>query len=263
MNGTQRDLIAELAMSVPDGQHYEHAPIQEAILEIRVSGVQDSVLDALQGVVAQPGYGQHGPEFDLTAEMGFDGEEFVSNAQRTHIGFRAIRDDGQRVLRAHKDRFSYSWVKPYDRWDSFIDEALAGWNNYCEVASPDVATRIGVRFINRIDIARKSVEIKDYLRTTVDISPYLPQALSGFFFQVDVPLDRHNASSRIISTLVQPEAPDTTSLVLDLDTWREVGLDLRSDDAQDTMAAHLQDLRALKNYVFEACITDATRGLIQ
>lgn len=261
MNGMQRDFIAELATNVPEGQHYEHAPIQEAILEIRVSGVEESVLDSLQSV-AQSGYRRQGPEFDVTAEVGFDGEDLVGNAQRTHIGFRALRDDGQRVLRAHRDRFSYSWLKPYDHWDSFIGEALLSWNRFCEVASPETATQVGVRFINRIEISREYVEIKDYLRTTVDISPYLPQALSGFFFQVDVPLDRDKAISRIISTLVQSEAPDTTSLVLDLETWREVDLNLRSEDAHETMVAHLRELRVLKNHVFEACITDATRGLI-
>lgn len=249
-------------MLVPEGQHYSNAPIHEAIIEFVVSGVDPARVSDLETVVGIDGFPNRGPEYDLTAEMGFEGEEVVSNASRRLLGYRGIRDDGRRVIRAHTDRFAFSWLRPYDRWESFVDEAIGHWATYRSVAGPLEVDRIGVRFVNRIDVTRSSVEITDYLRTSVDISPYLPQLLSGFFFQIEIPLVQHNASTRVISTLVQPEHPNSTLLVLDLDTWRSVSIKMDEAANDDVIRENLKELRILKNYVFEACITDATRGLI-
>ena len=263
LQATDRDHLSELAMTAPEGEHYQHAPIHEAILEFRVSGVERSRLDALRSVVEVSGFQEPAADYDVKAEVGFEGDNLVSNAEQTLVGYRAVREDGQRAVRATVNLFSFSWLRPYDRWESFVGEALQLWSGYEEAASPTDITRVSVRFINRINIPRQSVEIKDYLRTAVDISPYLPQALNGFFLQLDIPLSKSDATTRVISTIVQPESPDSTSLILDLDTWRSVDVDLAADGAQALISSHLNDLRGLKNYVFEACITDATRGLIR
>jgi uncharacterized protein (TIGR04255 family) len=52
------------------------------------------------------------------------------------------------------------------------------------------------------------------------------------------------------------------SLILDLDTYREVRLDPRSDDFDHEVVGQLASLRRAKNFVFESCITDETRRLI-
>jgi len=251
-----------LALIVPAGQHYDHAPIVEAILEIRVVPWETQDLDALATTLAAPGYQDATPDYSVTAEMGFDGDEVVSRASRQHVGFSALRDDGRRAIRAWSDRYTFSWLKPYEDWDSFIAEALDGWGRYREVARPATMVRIGCRFINRLDLDRPSIEVKDYLRTSIDISPYLPQAMASFFAQVEIPLPQ-GAVSRVLTTLAAPEQPDTTSLILDIDTWRNVEIDLATDVSISDVEAHLDVLRDAKNYVFEACITDATRGVIR
>ncbi|GAA6525028.1 TIGR04255 family protein [Intrasporangium sp. DVR] len=263
MDATRRDYMAELGLTVPDPQHYSNAPIQEAILEIRVVGVDPALVDQLEKVVSCEGYSNVAKEYDVSGQIAFEGDQFVSSAEQRLVGYRALRHDGRRAVRARVDLLSFSWLRPYDRWESFIAEALQHLERYQKTVSAGAVSRVGVRMINRIDIEKQSVEIKDYVRTAVDISPYLPQMMTGYFFQVDVPLLGHDAQARIISTLVQPEKPATTSLVLDLDVWRDVDFGLTGGDSDSQLAPHLADLRTLKNYVFEACITDATRGLIR
>jgi len=77
-----------------------------------------------------------------------------------------------------------------------------------------------------------------------------------------VPLLNLDASATITSTVVPPYSPDTTSLILDIDTWRRLDVPLSGDTESERLLDALNELRVAKNFVFEACITDATRGLI-
>jgi uncharacterized protein (TIGR04255 family) len=262
LSETSTDLWAELSNLVRSGQHYERAPIVEAILEVRVRPTEGQGVEELDSVVQDPDFPDVAQLVSVTSEIQMGPSAVVGQASGEHIGFAFRRKDGQRVVQAQLDKFSFSWLAPYENWEAFVDEAMGHWDRYCQVAKPGVATRLGIRFVNKIDIDRASVEIKDYLRTTVDISPYLPQALLGYFMQVDIPLPRHEAVARVVSTLVSPKDPEGTSLILDIDTWRDVTLDLTTGDVRDSLLGYLDVLRSAKNYVFEACITDATRGVI-
>lgn len=255
-------LWADLANVVQAGHHYRNAPIVEAILEVRVIPATDLRVEQLASVVVAPDFGEPQAQFNVTAEMEVSDADVVSHATKEQVGFAFVRQDNQRVVRAHLDRFSFSWLKPYQDWDAFSAEALDRWATYATIAGPEEVTRVAVRFVNKIDVNKPSVEVKDYLRTSIDISPYLPQAMMNFFVQVDIPLERHNAVARVLSTLVQPDMPGHTSLILDIDTWRAGALDLRDDGGREALVECLDVLRKAKNYVFEACITDATRGLI-
>ena len=86
--------------------------------------------------------------------------------------------------------------------------------------------------------------------------------VENFFLQVRVPLPRFRAMVAITSTAMSEE-PDITSLILDIDTSQEVSLDLQGGAAGTEIGEGLATLRKAKNYVFEACITDATRRLIE
>jgi uncharacterized protein (TIGR04255 family) len=106
------------------------------------------------------------------------------------------------------------------------------------------------------------IEIKDYLRTSPEISPALPQTLTGYFMQVQIPLPDYTAMVNINSTIVEPPTPNTTSLILDIDTFRQVELSPSSESFDDELEEGLTELRRAKSFVFEGCITPATREMI-
>jgi len=59
--------------------------------------------------------------------------------------------------------------------------------------------------------------------------------------------------------LAPPPQEGHSALILDLDTYDETGFVL---EGEEQLNLRLGRLRSAKNYVFEASITDATRGLI-
>ena len=109
----------------------------------------------------------------------------------------------------------------------------------------------------------RSIEVKDYLRLSVDIPAYLPQTMTSLFLQVDIPLPTQQAQAIVTSTLIPGAAHHPPGwLVLDIDVKAPVAGDTSSSDFAEQITTTLNRLRLAKNFVFEACVTDATRGLM-
>jgi len=243
---------------------YAHAPITEAVVEFRVTARPTLTLDELHGLKTgeEKNYPQVRPRFDFQGEFELTDVGVNTSTKRTQTGYVFSREDGTQLFQARLDGFSFSQLPPYGGWDFFADEALRVWHRYLSVAEPLSVDRIGARYINRIDIPKDSIEIKDYLKVWPEIPPEMPQLLQGFFLQVGVPLPQFEAAVTINSTIVAPPEQVGTALVLDLDTYRDVELNPRSDDFDNEVVSQLASLRRAKNFVFESCITDETRRLI-
>lgn len=121
---------------------------------------------------------------------------------------------------------------------------------------PEKITRVAVRYVNQIDIPLSEIEYKDYFKTTPEVSPALPQGLSGFFMQLHFPQPDFGGLLVLTETAVPPPTLGTNSVVLDLDVFKEV--DTLTDEEVWPL---LEKLRERKNEFFEGCITDRTRFL--
>lgn len=252
----------DLTLFVERGHRYAHAPIVEALIEIQVEPLPEESLGKSREIFTATGKWIH-PTLggDLRASTIVIRGEATADASQL-IGHIFHRADGARTVQARLDRFVYSSLPPYDQWETLKAEAADQWSRYVDAMSPARVSRVAVRFVNRIDVPREAFEVKDYLRTSLDLSPYLPQLMTGFFIQTEVPLPRHKATARITSATAEPPSAGLSSVLLDIDAYRQVDLALTDEGASDALWSALDDLRDAKNFVFEACITDATRGLI-
>jgi uncharacterized protein (TIGR04255 family) len=242
---------------------YSNPPIAEAILELRVAAPQTPSLEQLANLLGEDdGYAPPDRAISFEGEFNLVDSEVVSDVKGSQVGHRFRRLDESRVVQVHVDRYAFSWLEGYRHWEDFLEEAELVWERFKAVVNPDVITYIGVRFINRIQLPARTIEIKDYVRTSVDLSPYLPQQVAGMFSQIDVPLPQHEASARITLFLEPTERP-SPNIVLDIDVNKTVTLSVKDDRFSTLLDEELSNLRDAKNFVFEACITDATRGLIQ
>jgi uncharacterized protein (TIGR04255 family) len=248
----------------PASGRYSRAPIVEAVIDFRVSLDPSITLDDLAQVHAQESqrYPQIKKRMEVQGEIGIAEMGVRATAVGTQTGHVLTSRDEKQIAQIRLDGFSFSRLAPYDSWEPFHDEATRLWNLYRQIVSPKFVTRLGVRYINRLDIPSEAIEIKDYLRTSPEISPALPQTLTGYFMQIQVPLPDYAATVTINSTIVEPPSPNTTSLVLDIDTFREINLPASSESFGDNLEEGLAQLRRAKNFVFEGCITPTTREMI-
>jgi uncharacterized protein (TIGR04255 family) len=238
-------------------RHYSRAPIAEAIIDFQVElpeGVDLSDLERCQDA-AYPGRKALTGTND---RVGFRTEGSTSTTLR-QVGFLFASVDEKQLFEARCDGFTVHRLAPYQGWESFRDEARRLWDIYAQTAHPSKVARVALRYINRLDLPLPVVELKDYLRTCPEVSPDLPRELEGFFLQLNIPQPDIKTSLLLRETVVPPAAPGVASVVLDIDLFRSH--DIPPDDAG--MWAFLESLRARKNKIFEACITDRTRQVIQ
>jgi uncharacterized protein (TIGR04255 family) len=237
---------------------YENAPITEALIDIRVdlpASVTLGDIERLHDQLASR-YPAKVKRVYLQSMLTTGVEPALATTQ-TQTGFAFHTSDNTQICQFRKDGFSFSRLRPYGNWTELRNEARRLWEIYRAALLPEKITRVAVRYINQIDIPAAQVDYKDYFRTTPEVSPDLPQGLSGFFMQLHFPQPEFQGLLVLTQTALQPARPDTHSIILDLDAFREQP-ELASDDQVWLL---LEDLRKSKNVFFEGSITDKTREL--
>jgi uncharacterized protein (TIGR04255 family) len=244
---------------MPEPLHYARAPITEATIELRVIAVEGMNIARLEDLQRRlrDQYPESHPIYQQQITLPItDSSGPLEKSEQ--IGFRLLSADKQRVAHIQLASCAFSWLYPYDRWEPFRDAARELWSVYRQALRPAEITRIAVRYINRLDVPLPSIEVKDYLRTVPEVSADLPQTLISYFMQLVIPHPEAGAVAMINQALVPPQAPGTTSLILDIDLYRDQ--DVPSDD--ETVWALFERLREGKNKIFQACLTPQTEALI-
>ncbi|MFE1744384.1 TIGR04255 family protein [Coleofasciculus sp. H7-2] len=240
-------------------KHYSRAPITEAVIDLRVQLPEEVKLDTLAQVylTIQTDYPIREDMFVVEGLM-IAGASVGATASQTQIGYRFSSSNQKQIFQARLDGFSFSQLAPYDSWETFREQAHRLWSIYRSLTNPKAIARIAVRYINRLDIPLPLNDFKDYLRTVPEVSPDLPQGLSGYFMQLQIPQHDLEAMLVLNQAIVPPPAPDVVSVLLDIDVFRE--RDIPND--QVGLWNYLEQLHIRTDQVFEACITDRTRELI-
>lgn len=242
---------------------YPNAPIVEAVIDFRVDKASDVSLDNLRRVQepVKNEYPKIQGRFNVESSVQFDERDVDAHTKRTQIGHVFSSHSEEQVFHSRVDGFSFSRMRPYESWAPFQTEALKLWRVYEEFTSPGVVTRVGVRYINRIEIpAAYTIDLKDYFKTGPEIAPDLPQAIDQFFFALQMPLPQYDCRLNLASTIVDPENDTAIAVVLDIDVWRTTEL-MMDGPVASSLEEITSQLRTAKNAVFEASITDRTRRL--
>lgn len=242
---------------------FPNAPITEAMLDIRtnlpdeidlaaLANFQDPIRDRypnrVDRVVWQSGF-----------EVGRAGG-VATHASRDTLGYQFTSDDGKKVAQARLDGFTHNKLKPYDRWESFFEEAKGLWGIYREIARPTNITRTAIRYINRIEVPMPVADMKDYLLTGPDIAPGAPQAMASYFMRLV--LVKQHVDHVAIVTQATDQAPEDLRfipIIFDIEVYLE-----RVFEPGDTSVwTELEAMRAMRNEVFFSSVTDRCKELFR
>lgn len=240
--------------------HYSSAPITEAIIDLRVKPCSDVSIDVLAQLAdnLRGEYPESGAVYEATGSLHVrPGLAAAASAQQTQTGIRCQTEDGKHICQLLQVGLAHSWLAPYDTWGAFRDRARAVWRKYRDAIEVESISRLAVRYINRVDIPQANVDLKEYFRTSPEISPDLPQTMAGFFMQVQLPLDGIQATAVINQTIASPPDPGTVPVILDIDIFRTTDV----PQAEADIWTYFETLHDHKNEVFESCITEKAREL--
>lgn len=243
-------------------KQYKSAPITEAVIELRLQPSTPVDKAALRELAEslKADFPKQAPMQFLSMGIARQPDQtFQQSVSQSIIGVRLAKADDSRVLQIRQEGYAYSHMAPYTDWDTFRTEALPLWKRYRELYPEARLSRCALRYINRIDIPEAQIEIYDYFSLYPKIPEALPQQdVIGMTLNLQMPQKDLECVANVQQAISEPVKPGQISFILDIDIFR---LQIESWNDEEAWG-FLEKLRERKNEIFEACITDRTRGLI-
>jgi uncharacterized protein (TIGR04255 family) len=243
--------------------HLPHAPIAEALLDIQVvlsKSVKISDLEKLQDFTLDR-FPLKKPRASGSIRIEIKGGSLEPEILKSEgpDGFFFSSSDSKQVVQARLNGFSFSRLNSYNTWETFRDEARELWGVYTKIAAPESITRLALRYINRIEIPLPMKDFKEYVRTTPEIAPGLPQGMSEFFMRLVLPKQELDAVAIITQTMEPVKEGARLPLLFDIDVFRAGSFAVATDEIWTIF----ESLRDLKNEIFFNSITPKAEELFK
>ena len=236
-------------------EHLAHAPIVEAVIEIKcqpqVPWDEDTVPDEVGKLL--PGYQLLDSQSEFRFHQSVNIKDNVPISQSMEkVGWKGVRyrsNDETYVAAFNRDGFAFSRVGSYETWAKFSAEAMRIWEVHRSIASPSDVHRIGLRFINRIPLPGGEVELDEFLYDGPQPPKDLEFPIRGFLHKNILSVPGHAYLINIVRTSSPtPSAGGDVdyAIILDIDVYLQEIFEV--DD--NRIREHLEDMRILKNEVF-------------
>lgn len=236
---------------------YSSAPIVEAVIELQFKSAISFEATERAARKLEPNYFSNEVDIDIRTEITPALGQF--RAEQTPVGHRLTSLDRSEILLIRTTAVAFGQLAPYPGWDKFIERAKRDFRRADRAMGNIQAGRLGVRFINRIDVPFTVADPGD----VAVVLRYLPSGpdvggrTNGFTMQIERDLGEDQCLYKLTTAMVESPVPEAWSLLLDIDVIRMLDIPKRADD----LWALLGRMRIHKNTIFEASITDAAREL--
>jgi uncharacterized protein (TIGR04255 family) len=242
------------------GKRYRNPPVIEALCEFRFepSAPWDLAIPGLVYEKIREGFPKRrqAKVFEVSLAAGPTGvEQRVLPTDRMQF----LREDEKALIQVDRDLLAVNHLRPYPTWQEFLPLIRQGFDAYRQVASPKGVRRIGVRYINRIEIPGQRLELEDYFEFRPFVGLNLPQEFGPFIVGIQASFENSRDSLRLQMASAAIEAPDTVAFMLDLDYHLSQPGQVLLDNVFEWMEVahrHVEE-------VFEACITSRLREMFE
>jgi uncharacterized protein (TIGR04255 family) len=245
--------------SIPD-KHYRRSPVVEALCEVYfVDSKWDNTLPGkfagrIEGEYPEPKELQQ-VEAAVNVSPLAQGAQFQVRGTRTQF----FNNDKSRIIQLEKDLIVVNQLRPYlkfRKWRPVIDTMVRHYN---ELAHPKGIKRIGMRYINEIELPPIPLHMQDYFR----IYPQLPSEMGGehgrFMLRLDIP-PHHRRHELVISFVLKTvKRNEPTHFMLDLYDII-VAEDIFSLDQLEGLVGEAHENIVL---AFENSLTEKTKGMFE
>jgi uncharacterized protein (TIGR04255 family) len=235
--------------------HLNRAPIAEAVIDIRAHAgpawEEKEVLKALPP--DSVAYSTAQPLYEVQQQVTFNpGATPSASSGREWVGIQFSSDHGHNIVEFARDGFSFHRLPPYEDWGTFYDEAMRLWKIHAAAAHVQQIQRIGLRFINRIQLSPTEARFEDYIQHAPSAPAGMELPHTMFFHHDTLLVPGHPYEINIIRTIQPPQAPTTgLAIILDIGVSTVEPFNLDENDIGRKMV----EMRWLKNKVFFGSIT--------
>ena len=205
-------------------------------------------------------YPQHQTISNLSLKVNVDtvNKDKTTAAVEEEIGHRRATTDMTQLLVLSPATLIVSQLAPYPGWDEFFGRFARDWKLWNRHIGFRQVKRIGMRYINRIDIpiTKPIVEHERYL----NVFPKVPDSfgpITAYGVQTAFYFEDIGCNLNLNSAAVPSPLPNHASFVIDQDISKEID----PPQSEKDIYALLHQIRLRKNQIFEACVSDRSREL--
>ncbi|MCV9942972.1 TIGR04255 family protein [Rhizobium sp. BT-175] len=233
-------------------EKYRVPPITESVVEFRFSTPVS--FEAIEK--REPKLKRNYPNVVSNIEVKANFSKSGMSGSQNPIGKKFTTRDQLQVMVVNADLLAIGQLAPYPGWDEFRERVKRDYLAHVEQFGRRQISRIGMRYINRIDVEAQTAEVQDYL----NVYPTTPIKADGgmtFALQATQQLPNSKYGVTLQSASVEPPVPRNLSFLLDIDVFRAVDIPSRDDHILEL----LEEMRIIKNSIFESSVTDQARKL--
>ncbi|MBM3264045.1 MAG: TIGR04255 family protein [candidate division Zixibacteria bacterium] len=250
----------QAAVEIKVNEQFDHlpgAPIVEAVIDVRAD-----TIDAFEE-----------PHVRSQLEDKLDGYEFLDSQRAfrhevkleagkpsqavSDLGWKGLRfqsTDRKHIVQFNRDGFVFSRLEPYQSWKRFYDEGLCLWRTYIKLAQPVEIYRLGLRYINRLQLNPGEVHFEDYLQPAAMPPRNMDLPFLGFMHYDTLAVPGHPYAINVVRTIQRPADNSLTGIgvILDIDVFTTHSIEFN----ETLLPERLQEMRWLKNKVFFGSVTE-------
>ncbi len=237
---------------------YRNPPVLEALCEFQFVPSQPWDM-TIPGFL----YERINAEFPLKQQKRVFGTAFTPKEgavqQRVEISERIqfLRQDKTVIVQVGTDLLTINHLRPYPTWEQFKPLITSNLRAYQDVAKPKGFKRLGLRYINNIEIRGGDIETTDYFNYYAPIPTNLPQIHDAFEVKVDIPYEERRDHLLVKLASLPSKEQDVVTILLDLDYIMVTPEGVSLEQAHDW----IENAHNVVEAAFEACITDRSRDL--
>lgn len=234
---------------------YKNPPIIEAVFECRFPTNTDWDL-TIPGLL----YRSLKDEFPRREKRTIQGIEiqFSPDPMKPNINFEVLAvfrsEDRSRFVQVGQNVITVNIIKPYPNWEIFspmISNTLASLGELIQI---ETVERAGLRYINKFEISKEQISLKDYFKFGMNKGDNMPESLIEFIVGGLFLIPETNDSCRIQLA----SGSNDHGIVLDLDYFTSNKEKLKFDDINSWVDhAHSKIIE-----FFEDSITDKSREFL-
>jgi uncharacterized protein (TIGR04255 family) len=242
------------------GKKYKHPPVIEALCEIQFEQNTSWTL-TVPGLLYEQVRGLFPKQREaLRLNLGFSSTQgTLSQEVGTTPLIQFLRSDEKALIQVGPYLLAVNHLAPYPTWAEFLPIIEQGIQAYRKVAEPTTIRRIGLRYINRIEIPGERIQLEEYLEFYPFVGKALPQEFASFIIGMQAPYENARDSLRLQLTTGAIQTPHTITLLLDIDySLAQSGAVALDDLSQWIAGAHDH-----VEQTFEGCIKGPLRQLFE
>jgi len=248
---------------MPNPRHLSNAPITEALIDIRVKLPTELGVETLNSIhnsiVTKYPKRRERKQWKGRIELKEGEIPKQLGAFKGIDGYLFTSEDDKQTVQVRLDGFTFNRLNPYGTWEELRDEARRLWDLYARIATPELITRVAVRYINQLDIPLPIKDFSEYLVAPPTVPENLPQGVNSFLTRVVF----HDPVIKVVGIIHQAleslSRKDVAPIILDIDVFRQATIGINKEDVWEL----LEKMHDFKNKIFFESVTEKTLRLFE